>query len=174
MTVENISWSISTKECCRPRRGLNPRPSGLQSDCASNWATEAGNNINFAEPHNTLVFLHEKKKKKKKKIFETPCKAQDKRGSLISIFFLFISPWKYIYCDYLWSNSIAGYPEKQSCKLYLCRLVLRVAWKISFMLIVRFLNSCILQQHISVYCWVFAYIKLGYWFIQNCCIAMRN
>ena len=43
MTVENISWSISTKECCRPRRGLNPRPPGLQSDGASNWATEAGN-----------------------------------------------------------------------------------------------------------------------------------
>ena len=31
MTVENISWSISMKKCCRPRRGLNPRPSGLQS-----------------------------------------------------------------------------------------------------------------------------------------------
>ena len=29
MTVENISWSISTKECCQPRRGLNPRPPGL-------------------------------------------------------------------------------------------------------------------------------------------------
>ena len=42
MTVENISWSISTKECCRPRRGLNPWPPGLQSDGASNWATEAG------------------------------------------------------------------------------------------------------------------------------------
>ena len=42
MTVENISWSISSKECCRPRRGLNPRPPGLQSDGASNWATEAG------------------------------------------------------------------------------------------------------------------------------------
>ena len=42
MTVENISWSISTKECCRPRRGLNPRPPGLQSDGTSNWATEAG------------------------------------------------------------------------------------------------------------------------------------
>ena len=42
MTVENVSWSISTKECYRPRRGLNPRPSGLQSDGASNWATEAG------------------------------------------------------------------------------------------------------------------------------------
>ena len=41
MTVENISWSISTKECCRPRRGFNPRPPGLQSDGASNWATEA-------------------------------------------------------------------------------------------------------------------------------------
>ena len=39
MTVENISWSISTKEC---RRGLNPRPPGLQSDSTSNWATEAG------------------------------------------------------------------------------------------------------------------------------------
>ena len=42
MTVENISWSISTKECCRSRRGLNPWPPGLQSDGASNWATEAG------------------------------------------------------------------------------------------------------------------------------------
>ena len=42
MTIENISWSISTKECCRPRRGLNPRPPGLQSDGAFNWATEAG------------------------------------------------------------------------------------------------------------------------------------
>ena len=41
MTVENISWSISTKECSRPRLGLNQRPPGLQSDGASNWATEA-------------------------------------------------------------------------------------------------------------------------------------
>ena len=48
MTVENISWSISTKECCRPRRGLNPRPPGLQSDGASNWATEAGNRWTLA------------------------------------------------------------------------------------------------------------------------------
>ena len=45
MTVENISWSISTKEYCRPRRGLNPRPPGLQLDGASNWATKAGWNI---------------------------------------------------------------------------------------------------------------------------------
>ena len=43
MAVENISWSISTKECCRPRRrGLNLRPPGLQSDGASNWATKGG------------------------------------------------------------------------------------------------------------------------------------
>ena len=42
MTIENIWRSISTKECCRPRHGLNPRPPGLQSDGASNWATEAG------------------------------------------------------------------------------------------------------------------------------------
>ena len=50
MTVENISWSISTKECCRPRRGLNPRPPGLQSDGASNWATEAGGYL-LESPH---------------------------------------------------------------------------------------------------------------------------
>ena len=62
MTVENISWSISTKECCRPRRGLNPRPPGLQSDGASNWATEAGENKEEEE---------EKKKKEtiRKKFF---------------------------------------------------------------------------------------------------------
>ena len=32
MTIENISWSISTKECCRIRRGLNPWPPDHQSD----------------------------------------------------------------------------------------------------------------------------------------------
>ena len=42
MTVEIILWSISTKECCRPRWGLNPRPPGIQADGASNWATEVG------------------------------------------------------------------------------------------------------------------------------------
>ena len=47
MTVENISWSISTKECCRPRRGLNPWPPGLQSDGASNWATKAHQYFTF-------------------------------------------------------------------------------------------------------------------------------
>ena len=47
MTVENISWSISTKECCRSRRGLNPRPPGLQSDGVSNWATEAVYSIHY-------------------------------------------------------------------------------------------------------------------------------
>ena len=36
MTVENISWSISTNECCRPRRGLNPRPPGRQSEAHPN------------------------------------------------------------------------------------------------------------------------------------------
>ena len=29
MTVENISRLISTKECCRLRRGLNQRPTGI-------------------------------------------------------------------------------------------------------------------------------------------------
>ena len=53
MTVENISWSISTKECCRPRQGLNPRPPGLLSDGASNWATEAGWQTVY-----TLIRLH--------------------------------------------------------------------------------------------------------------------
>ena len=42
MTVETISWSVSTKECCRPRLGLNPRPPDLQSDGASNWVSHRG------------------------------------------------------------------------------------------------------------------------------------
>ena len=56
MTVENISWSISTKECCRPRRGLNPRPPGLQSDGASNWATEAGY-FRINDNHRSFAFV---------------------------------------------------------------------------------------------------------------------
>ena len=55
LTVENSSWSISTKECCRPRRGLNPRPPGLQSDGASKWATEAGSVYCF--PHSQLWYV---------------------------------------------------------------------------------------------------------------------
>ena len=51
MTAENISWSLSTKECCPPRRGLNPRPPGLQSDGASNWATEASERDKSQETH---------------------------------------------------------------------------------------------------------------------------
>ena len=31
MTIENISWSISTKECFRPRQGSNPQPPDHQS-----------------------------------------------------------------------------------------------------------------------------------------------
>ena len=49
MTVENISWSISTKECCRPRRGLNPGPPGLKSDGTSGWATEAGKSLHMQQ-----------------------------------------------------------------------------------------------------------------------------
>ena len=36
MTIENISWLMSTKECCWLRRGSNPRPPGLQSDVSNN------------------------------------------------------------------------------------------------------------------------------------------
>ena len=61
MTVENISWSISTKECCRPRRGLNLRPPGRQSDSASNWATKAGlhlcRKVRLRPPQVTIVHL---------------------------------------------------------------------------------------------------------------------
>ena len=48
MTIENISWSISMKECCRPRgagRGWGrvgePATSWSPVGRASNWATEA-------------------------------------------------------------------------------------------------------------------------------------
>ena len=52
MTVENISRPISMKECCRPRLGLNLWPPGLQSDGASNWATEAGSVLRWWKGHN--------------------------------------------------------------------------------------------------------------------------
>ena len=55
MTVENILWSISTKECCRPRQGLNPRPPGLQSDGASNWATGRNSYSHFFFSKNISV-----------------------------------------------------------------------------------------------------------------------
>ena len=43
MTVENISWSISTKECCRPGGGgFEPATSWSPVGRASNWATETG------------------------------------------------------------------------------------------------------------------------------------
>ena len=32
MTIENISWSISAKECCQTRRGLNSQPPDHQMD----------------------------------------------------------------------------------------------------------------------------------------------
>ena len=44
MTLENISWSISTKECCRPWWGSNPRPSGLQSDAHPTEPPRPANN----------------------------------------------------------------------------------------------------------------------------------
>ena len=39
------SWSISTKECCQPQWGLNPRLPRLQSDGASKWAIDAGTKL---------------------------------------------------------------------------------------------------------------------------------
>ena len=42
MTVENISWSISTKECCRPRRGLNPRPPGSKEFFGLEYRKKSG------------------------------------------------------------------------------------------------------------------------------------
>ena len=62
MTIENNSWSISTKECCRPWRGLNPRPPGLQSDGAANWAKKIlicgmGLDLLYASFHELSVTL---------------------------------------------------------------------------------------------------------------------
>ena len=54
-TIENISWSISTKECCRPRWGLNLRPPGLQSDEPSRPALDEM----FLPKNNYIRILHE-------------------------------------------------------------------------------------------------------------------
>ena len=61
MTIENISRSVSMKECCWPRQGLNLRYPGLQSDGASKWATEAGvKKCTFwhVHPMETQINLH--------------------------------------------------------------------------------------------------------------------
>ena len=50
MTVENISWSISTKDCCRPRLGLNPQPPGLQSDRVNKYCVWSGS-VLFAKAY---------------------------------------------------------------------------------------------------------------------------
>ena len=55
MTIANISWSISTKECCRPRWGSKPRPPGLQSDA---HPTEP------LRPAKAKIIYKKKKKKK--------------------------------------------------------------------------------------------------------------
>ena len=51
MTIENISRSIPTKECCRPRRGS---PVGR----TSNWATEPGTFGNYIALSSTNIFLN--------------------------------------------------------------------------------------------------------------------
>ena len=50
MITENISWSISTKECCRPGGGSNPQPSDHQANM---------------HPNEPLRTADEKKKKKR-------------------------------------------------------------------------------------------------------------
>ena len=58
MTVENISWSISMKEFCRPWWGLNPRPPGLLLDGTSNWAIEASTNLVwYWNSYNDVIFF---------------------------------------------------------------------------------------------------------------------
>ena len=49
MTVENISWSISTKECCRPRRG---------------WTHDSWSPVKLISPcmHYTVMAKHLSKK----------------------------------------------------------------------------------------------------------------
>ena len=99
MTVENISWSISTKEYCRPPRGLNPRPPGLQSDGASNWATEAGTLFSYSAHSTENIHLKRHIPIGRVKIFFQP--------KHIDIFF--ISPQKHMLWYSLelprWGNS---------------------------------------------------------------------
>ena len=54
MTVENISWSISTKECCRPRRGVEPAtswsPVGRRIQLSHRGRREYGKHIYLDTP----------------------------------------------------------------------------------------------------------------------------
>ena len=124
MTVENISWSISTKECCRPRRGLNPRPPGLQSDDASNWATEAGETADDGDNENSQsqtepMSLESSDKPKKQKLIFTDhlfyrlAKAADKKKQQTKKSMLLV--YKYLY-DYH-SRSLVKAKDKKSLLL---------------------------------------------------------
>ena len=57
ITVENISWSISTKECCRPRRELNRRPPGLLVSSQMSHPTEPPRPAHFNVRSVWLVFI---------------------------------------------------------------------------------------------------------------------
>ena len=88
MTLENISRSISTKECWRPRRGLNPWPPGLQSDGASNWATEAGN-----------IHVQTKKNCNRGTSLEQPTEATTFSSRYLEVQGTFWNPLRYPYLD---------------------------------------------------------------------------
>ena len=63
MTIENISWSISTKECCRPQWGLTP---DLLVSSRTNWAIEAAYHQSGLEklknPNRSSIFSPQKRK----------------------------------------------------------------------------------------------------------------
>ena len=99
MTVENISWSTSAKECCLPRRGLNPRPPGLQSDSASNWATEAGHfwwTLHQTQISFSTAELCHKTHKKVQKQYKFQSSASSKNNQVLSE--LWCKPVFHLFC----------------------------------------------------------------------------
>ena len=126
MTVENISWSISTKECCRPRRGLNPRPPGLQSDGASNWATEAGGLLHLQNTKTLLInsrLLHLQNTKMLLKNSVINCIFKIPKRGLETVWFIAFTKYKK-----LLSNFVV------SCIYKIPKRCLETAWFIAVML----------------------------------------
>ena len=105
MTVENNSWSISTKECCRPRRELNPRPPGLQSDGASNcherlsvkWPSEDGGvNINTNSRYILIRYIYSAVVHYKYAIALNAKSGTGKQNSTFLTFIIFLLSLKFV------------------------------------------------------------------------------
>ena len=110
MTLENISWSISTKECCRPRQGFEPATAWSPVRCASNWATEASTWDLVIRDKNVLSWTMDYPCPDELNIMKESYSTQSSRYSERHHLFPKILPLKWICCckEFLMSRMICN------------------------------------------------------------------